>query len=214
MFATSDREEAWLSVPAAGGCATTSLWTAILPFMDAYSYPPAQRRGQPGFASATISGRRCRRASLPESGPSRSLDVRPGAGSFDIGNGLEIGPAETVPDSLGRMARRPTWGVITSDADLSCDLPANVSGLEERRPGRRRGEEPLSGPLLLIYGFDKEADPRTPRRRARRDASPSRRSATPSAPPSSSPRAASLTPQGYKTVDLSGVPSRGDRASD
>ena len=203
LSATADREEAWRAVAAAGGSATASLWSAIRrPSWTPTRHPPATTsRPVPLCIRDYVRATGCRRVlALPSLGRRRSSAVRPGAGSFGIGNGLEIGPAEALTDSLGRtrsigLSRR----VITSDAGLLLRPPRRrCRGRRSDDPGRRRAP----GTTLGTPAAASTASTRTPNPEAAKTEGHVRRlhrhrarSATPSAPPSSSPRAASLTPQ-------------------
>jgi hypothetical protein len=94
-------------------------------------------------------------------------------------------------------------GVITSDSDLSCDLSPGIAGRRSDDPDVRRARD-VAGPLLLIYGFDKDAKPlvgaegRT--RRLALDAVDDLVGAAFVFPGSRNP-----TPQAYMTADLSGI---------
>ncbi len=126
-----------------------------------------------------------------------------GGESFDIGNGLEIGLLKR--SRLPREYAEPaSMGVITSDADLSCDLPSEINGLpsDDERVVEARN---LAGPLLLLYGFDKDATP-TAKRDGKIQRIPLQAAEHPIGVAFVFPRSRNLTPQGYKTVDLSGVP--------
>jgi hypothetical protein len=95
-------------------------------------------------------------------------------------------------------------GVITSDGDLSCDLAAEVAGMRSDDP-RVIEARNFAGPMLLLYAFDKASMP-NPKRdgRVRRIAIDAVQD--PIGAAFVFPKSRSLTPQGYKTVDLSGVP--------
>lgn len=126
-----------------------------------------------------------------------------GGRNFNIGNGLEIGLLKR--SRLPREDNSTAYmGVITSEADLSCDLPDDVYGLksDDQRVVDARN---AAGPMLLLYGFDKDAVPS-----AQMDGKARRIAIEAVHDPIGAafvfPRSRNLTPQGYKTVDLSGVP--------
>ena len=125
-----------------------------------------------------------------------------GGRAFPIGLGLQIG--------LLRRSRLPRadpssayLGVITSDSDLSCDLPVGVVGLKSDDEKVIRGRD-TAGPLLLIFGFDKDATP-TVNTSGRARRIPLGAVADPVGAAFVFPGSRTPTPQAYMTVDLSGV---------
>ncbi len=132
-------------------------------------------------------------------------------------NGTEFELENALRIHLLKRARLPRedqsiayMGVITSDSDLSCDLAEDLNSLPRKDPrvSEARNE---AGPLLLIYGFDKDAVP-NPKKQGRIRRIALEAVDHPIGAAFVFPESRSLTPQGYKTADLSSVPREGIEA--
>ncbi len=174
---------------------------AVLDFMHGYSIHPNNVEANPTLLRDYI------RAQVSEGALGMwsvaFVGRESGGRAFDIGNGLEIGLLKR--SRLPREDNSTAYmGVITSDADLSCDLTGEANGMrsDDQRVVEARN---AAGPMLLLFGFDKDAQPGSKKDgKARRVAIEAVRD--PIGAAFVFPRSRNLTPQGYKTVDLSGVP--------
>ena len=173
----------------------------ILRFLAEYSFHPNNVEANPallgGYIQAQVAEGQLGKWSVAVVGRQE------GGRAMDVGLGLEVG--------LLRRAKirraDPTCaylGVITSDTDLSCDLPPGVAGVPSTSNVVVAARN-AAGPLLLIYAFDGTARPRNG------DSDGGTRQPLDAAGDLVGaafvfPAARNPTPQRYKTVDLSGVP--------
>lgn len=126
-----------------------------------------------------------------------------GGRPIDLGHGLSVGLLKR-----SRVLRPDDeyayLGVITSDSDLSCDLGDGIAGLKSS-DWRVIDARNHAGPLLLLYPIDRTSRPAPGSTAGKRPRAPLDAVDDLVGVAFVFPEARNLTPQGYKTVDRSGI---------